>query len=238
MSTNPLSIGAICLDLDDTLWPVTPVIQRAEACLMQWLGEHCPRVTQRFSLEGMRKRRDELLDRFPQQVHNMSFIRRALLGEMLLESGYGEDLAEQAFAVFYQARNQVELYHDVLPALHRLSSRFPLVAVSNGNADVSRIGLGRYFIASVLAQDIGLPKPHGAMFDAAARCAGVAAEQVLHVGDDPHTDVHGARQAGMQVAWLDRHGAGWNHPAPEPDWVVSDLQELANGLGLEQEPAS
>lgn len=238
MSPTPTSIVAICLDLDDTLWPVAPVIQRAEAKLMQWLVDHCPAVAERVTLELMRRRREEMTRRFPDRLHDMTFMRRTLLRELLGESGYGPALAEQAFEIFFQERNRVELYDDVLPALHRLSSRFPLVAVSNGNADLSMIGLDRFFVASVQAREIGLPKPESAIFDAAARRAGVSPEQVLHVGDDPHADVHGARQAGMQVAWLDRQCVGWTAEVPAPEWVVSDLQELANGLGLEQERAS
>lgn len=232
MTPVPDSIGAICLDLDDTLWPVAPAIARAERRLMAWMGQVCPRVLQRYTLDGMRQQRDEMLRRYPDRGHDMTFLRRRLLAEMLVESGYGDELADSAFEVFFHARNQVDLYGDVLPALQRLSARYPLVAVSNGNADLARVGLDHFFVASVQAREVGTAKPGGAIFKAAARRAGVQPGRVLHVGDDPHADVHGAREAGMQVAWIDRAGEGWRHPAPAPEWIVADLQELANRLGL------
>src|SRR6218665_2172681 len=35
-------IRAISIDLDDPLWPIRPTIARAEAALLDWLGQHAP----------------------------------------------------------------------------------------------------------------------------------------------------------------------------------------------------
>src|SRR6218665_2420896 len=35
-------IRALPTDLDDTLWPIRPTIARAEAALLDWLGQHAP----------------------------------------------------------------------------------------------------------------------------------------------------------------------------------------------------
>lgn len=39
---------AILFDLDDTLWPIAPVILQAEQTLHAWLQAHAPRVAERF----------------------------------------------------------------------------------------------------------------------------------------------------------------------------------------------
>ena len=42
-------VKAISLDLDDTLWPVWPTIERAEKALHQWLVEYAPMAAALFS---------------------------------------------------------------------------------------------------------------------------------------------------------------------------------------------
>jgi len=51
------------------------------------------------------------------------------------------------------------------------------------------------------------------MFHEACRLAGAAPEEVLHIGDDPHLDVLGARRAGLQAAWIRRPQFADRHPA-------------------------
>ena len=42
-------IKAITLDLDDTLWPIWPTIERAEKALHDWLSEHAPMTCALFA---------------------------------------------------------------------------------------------------------------------------------------------------------------------------------------------
>ena len=37
-------IEAVVLDLDDTLWPIAPVINRAEKALARWIVDNAPAV--------------------------------------------------------------------------------------------------------------------------------------------------------------------------------------------------
>ena len=120
---------------------------------------------------------------------------------------------------------KVDLFADVLPALEFLAARFPLVAVSNGNADVARMGLGRYFLSSVSAHEFGVAKPDARIFQAAAEVAGVDAHDVLHVGDDALLDVLGADACGMQTVWVNREGHAWSH-GTQPHLTVTDLAQL------------
>ncbi len=231
MTAAEQPIEAICLDLDDTLWPVLPVIQRAERAMLDWLQANYPDISRRFPRKTLRQRLAQILERFPEQKHDMSFVRRNLLGEITRQAGHPPGVAEQAYQVFFEERNRVDLYQDVLPALEWLSARFPLVAVTNGNADLNRVGLGQYFVASIQAREIGVAKPEREIFDVAVQRTGVAHARVLHVGDDPHTDVHGAHQAGMQAAWVNRKGENWQPESPPPRMIVSDLEELSIKLG-------
>ena len=39
---DPSRVRALTLDLDDTLWPVWPIIDRAEQVLHDWLASNAP----------------------------------------------------------------------------------------------------------------------------------------------------------------------------------------------------
>ena len=141
------------------------------------------------------------------------------------------DSARPAFDFFFAERQRVDLFDDALAALDFLAARYPVVAVSNGNADVHRIGIGRYFKASLSATQVGIAKPDARIFHAGAQAAGAAPGEVLHVGDDPHLDGTGALAAGMQMAWINRAGAPWpQDDARRPHAVVRDLKALCGLL--------
>jgi putative hydrolase of the HAD superfamily len=129
----------------------------------------------------------------------------------------------------------VELYADALPALARITARWPVASLTNGNADLQRIGIHAHFHCHVCARDAGVGKPDARIFHAAAAQLGVAPSAILHVGDDPHLDVCGARDAGMRTAWINRTRAPWPQAlgAP-PDLDLPDLAALADWLDASQ----
>lgn len=227
-------IRAITLDLDDTLWPIWPTIARAEVALNDWLAQHAPGTAQLLQDADLRRAvRAEVERDLAHQAHDLSLLRRESIRRALARAGDDTGLAEPAFEVFFAERQRVVLYADVLPALEQLSARFPVVALSNGNADLSRVGLSRYFKGGLSAREFGVAKPDARIFHAAAALAGVPAEAVLHVGDDAHLDVLGGLDAGMQVAWVNRDGADWPHAPREPHLHVADLTVLCDRLGCQ-----
>jgi putative hydrolase of the HAD superfamily len=110
-----------------------------------------------------------------------------------------------------------------------LAARYPLVGLSNGNADVFRTAAGPYFKASVSARLFGVAKPDTRIFHAAAAQLNLTADAVLHVGDDVTTDVLGAMNAGMQTAWVNTQDHEWPHDTAQP-LTVSHLAELCDHL--------
>ncbi|MGC1524196.1 MAG: HAD family hydrolase [Steroidobacteraceae bacterium] len=216
----------LSFDLDDTLWPVAPVIAAAEADLFLWLRERYPRTVSGHSVESMRAQRASLSERFPEQGHDLTFLRHRALQDLFAAAGHAESLADQALEVFLSARNRVELYDDVRPALIRLRSRYPLYALSNGNADLGRCGIADLFAGHITARAAGCAKPDARIFARLAREAGVEAARVLHIGDDPLTDVVGARQAGMQAVWINRAARQWPAHFLPPARTITSLAEI------------
>ena len=231
-----MPLRALSLDLDDTLWPVWPAIRQAEACLQQWLAEHAPATHAAHDKAAMQALRAAVAQDRPDWAHDLSALRQESIRRALLAAGDDPALAEPAFQAFIAARHQVTLFDDVLPALARLAARYPLLALSNGNAQVQRVpGLGPHFTAALSARELGLAKPAPQAFLAVCARAGCAPHEVLHIGDDAVMDVDGALAAGLQAAWVQRPelagASAAARPAGRPQHEVPDLLVLAERLG-------
>lgn len=219
---------ALSFDLDDTLWPIMPTMERAELRLDEWLARHCPRAHAQWPAPQLRELRDATWLAHPHLQHDFTATRMICLRQVLQPHGYDESMVEAAFAEFYAARNEVQLFPEVRGALEQLSRRFRLIAISNGNADLKRIGLDDLFEFSVHAREHGAAKPSRCIFDAAAHKLGLPNAQVLHVGDHPEHDVAAALAAGMGAVWLDRGLTAAAEPVAAPR--VEDLQQLLHWL--------
>lgn len=222
-----MKLTAITLDLDDTLWPIAPVMERADAVLHRWMELHCPRAAQALSASAMRALRDRVFAEHPHLGHDFTALRMICLRAALLPHGYGEAEVEGAYEVFYTARNQVDLYPEVATALERMARCAPLVSLSNGNACLQRVGLAGLFHSQISARSFGRAKPDPAIFHAACALVGSEPAQTLHVGDHPEQDVLGALGAGLNAAWINREQLAWPHGEPAP-MVFACLSELAD----------
>jgi putative hydrolase of the HAD superfamily len=224
-------IKAVTIDLDDTLWPIWPTIERAEKVLHDWLSDHAPMTAALFANPAaLREIRNEMTTARPELKHDLSALRRESIRLALYRAGEDPLLAGAAFEVFFAERQRVTLFDDALPALEFLAARYPLVALSNGNADLARIGLAHFFRASISAREFGVGKPDPRIFHAAAGAVDTLPDAILHIGDDATLDGLGALNAGMQAAWLNRSDALWPHEQ-EPQVTLTHLGELRDLLG-------
>ena len=81
----------------------------------------------------------------------------------------------------------------------------------------------RYFDGVVVSAVSGVEKPDPRLFEEALEASGVGRDRVVHVGNDPVTDISGAAEAGIDTVLVDRKG---NIAAPEATFVIPDLNEL------------
>ena len=146
------------------------------------------------------------------------------------EAGDDPCHVDAAFEAFFAERNRVEFYPDALAALQRLAARVPLAALSNGNADLARIGVHTHFAFQLGAREHGAPKPAASIYHAACARLGASPYQVLHVGDDIELDVLGAARAGLRTCWLNRDNLDWPHADVRPDLKFASLTALADWL--------
>jgi len=121
------------------------------------------------------------------------------------------------------------LFDDVMPALLALRSAGVRTAViSNADEDVTVVALHFAFADRmdliVTSALVGYEKPDPRTFHAAVDPLGVDPAEALHVGDQPKSDIAGARAIGMQAALLDRYGRHADHDCQR----LGSLTELAD----------
>ncbi len=203
---RPPPLRAILFDLDDTLWPLQPLIASAEAAMLAWLTQHAPAVAA-LGLAQMRAQRECLIEEQPSYRVDLWSLRLHMLKDAFASAGVLDQDGTQALAAlqaFAHARNQVQLYADVLPALQHLQQHFHLGTISNGFADLQQIGLHQHFRVSIAAHQFGSAKPDPSIFHAACAELDVAPAEALYIGDDLLLDVQGAQLAGLRAIWLNR----------------------------------
>ena len=120
---------------------------------------------------------------------------------------------------------------DVVPALRRLrASGKKLVVVSNANgrmrAALGRVGIGPHVDLVIDSHEEGVEKPDPQIFERALARTGSRAETTVHVGDLFHTNVVGARAAGLRAVLLDIGDLYRDHDCER----VRSLAELADLL--------
>lgn len=210
-------IRLLTFDLDNTLWDVNLVIRRAEATMIDWLDRHRPHW-RAIGPAGLPLLRQQILQAHPQFAHDLTTLRKLLLLELLLQTGHSREDArtgsEMAFDAFYSERNQVELFPGVRQTLESLSKDYELHALSNGNADIHRAGLGDLFQHHFSAAGVGRAKPHPDMFLAALKASGHVAAEAVHIGDHPEQDVAAAQALHWRTVWANFDASNW--PLAQP----------------------
>ncbi|WP_426119502.1 HAD family hydrolase [Pseudomonas sp. DSP3-2-2] len=225
-------IKLITFDLDDTLWDTAPAIVGAEATLRDWLAANAPKLGP-VPVEHLWEIRTRLLDADPTLKHRISALRRRVLFHALEDAGYAhdeaQDLADKSFEVFLHGRHQVQIFPEVQPMLEILAKTFTLGVITNGNADVRRLGLADYFAFALCAEDLGIGKPDPAPFLEALKRGNADPAHAVHIGDHPGDDIAGAQQAGMRAIWYNPQGKPWE-AEKSPDAEISSLTQLPDVL--------
>jgi HAD superfamily hydrolase (TIGR01549 family) len=223
---NLLQVQVISFDLDDTLWDCAPAIANAEQALFEWHTRVTPAITQRHTPSTLQVYRAEFRQNNPALKGCVTAMRIAGLRSLLGAFGYPEHLAEEGFTVFYNARSQVDLYHGAVDMLKVLSESFRLVAITNGNADLQSIGISRYFERIYAANLTLLEKPAPDMFHLCLSEMDIPPVALLHIGDNPVTDIFGANAVGVQTLWFNQHNNAWPEHLNPPDFEANNLSDV------------
>ncbi|WP_457913982.1 5-amino-6-(5-phospho-D-ribitylamino)uracil phosphatase YigB [Candidatus Gillettellia adelgis] len=202
-SLRPLA--ALTFDLDDTLYDNHPVIRKTEQKAVAFLQKYHPRLIN-FQVADLYRLRRKLRKKEPEIYHDVTRWRWRAIHLALSQHGLcntastiGANHTMQHFALW---RSQIEVPSETHTTLAALRERYPLAAITNGNADISLCGLADYFQFVLRAGLDGRAKPYQDMYQLASQRLGVVAGKILHVGDNLNTDIAGALHSGFQACWI------------------------------------
>ncbi len=227
-----MAIKLVTFDLDNTLWENDSVIQRAEQACYHFLQQEAPELANRYSLKDLTSLRQKLMTQSPSLSAQVSKVRKLSMQQALESVGYSSaqipHLVNQAFEVFFHARNQVTLFPQTLPLLQALRQQYQLISITNGNSDLEKIGLAEYFSFALSAEKVGASKPRPNLFHAALHKGNVKAHETVHIGDHHEEDIFGAQQLGIHTIWFNPQQLRWEDQSdkPAPTAVVHCLSEI------------
>lgn len=154
----------------------------------------------------------------------------------LAESGV--TVNDEAVRNIMTGYDQLSTFDDVIPALQELGSLKDVkcVVFSNGtrkmidnsmrNSDISSIS--NLFSDFISVDHLQSFKPAPEVYKYLAQCTGMTGKEndIWLVSGNPF-DIVGARAVGLNAAWVDRAGRGWQDKlGPEPTKIIHSLKEL------------
>lgn len=226
------AIRAMTFDLDDTLYDNRPVIANLEQQMVAWMAKHHP-VSGSHPVAWWIELKQALAQQRPALKHDVTLWRFKQIEQGLKLLGYDEQnaflAAHQAIEEVLRLRNQIDVPQETHRVLALLSEKMPLIAITNGNADPQKIGLGHYFQTVLKAGPDGFAKPFPDLFDRAQHILGVERSSILHVGDHLVTDVYGAWKNGFSSCWINDQNCQLFKAGKArilPDIEVAHLAEL------------
>jgi putative hydrolase of the HAD superfamily len=231
---NLPTIAAISFDLDDTLYDNVPIILQAEHALVTWLSQQFPQHRQVSDPYFWRQFKALAIKHDPALVNDVTLCRKVALQLGFQHLGVTDknkrdSLSEEALAHFLHWRNNIPITPTIDDLLQQLSAKFPLVVITNGNANIEHLSIAKYFSAIYAADYANPMKPAPTMYMNACDNLSIHPRQLLHVGDSVSSDVLGAHAANCPSVWFNPH----NHPLDArslPDIEIQALTELVSFL--------
>ena len=226
-------IRMITFDLDDTLWDNVPTITKAEIETRKWIENKVGKIDW-GDLNDFLNLREELIKEDESIKWDISKLRKEIFKRKLAHitpEKYRNKLVEDAFAVFISRRHEVKLFDGVETALKQLSKNFLLGVLTNGNADIFRFNIGKYFSFSVSSLEAKNSKPNRAHFDKAIEIMeNIKFDEILHIGDHQVNDILAAYNLGIESLWFNNNESTWDQNFPKPDEFSSweHLPEIVN----------
>ena len=228
------NIQLISFDLDNTLWDVKKTIIGAEKTLRLWMQQHTPEALAVYASDAVEGIRHDVLAQHPNKRHDLSFLRIQVLQECMLKADMSmqsaEEMAQEAFDVFFAGRNRVVFFDNAIEILESLSKNYRLFALTNGNANIDRVGIGHLFSGAISSADVGASKPDPKMFSTLLERSGATASCSVHIGDHLSDDILGASKAGMHSIWFNYQGEYKNDSGVKPTREVRSLAQLPSAI--------
>mmetsp|Transcript_105166 Transcript_105166/g.263405 ORF Transcript_105166/g.263405 Transcript_105166/m.263405 type:complete len:334 (-) Transcript_105166:99-1100(-) len=246
----------ITFDLDDTLWPQDPVINRANAAMMAELQKASASVSSADviaqEMRAIRQKRSELAKAQGKPPFRISYsdLRKEGIAAVLCKhadqsQASADKAAESIFEVWLAARHQAAgelLFEGAAAAIAELRSDHPeavIGAITNSRADPFAIQeLKPFFDFCVSGEDADVfphRKPSAVIFEKAIERARAASPNWrdskedrwwVHIGDDLPNDVRASALAGAAAVWVTGGDRAQAAAQERPSYSTATAEEV------------
>ena len=207
------SIQLITFDLDDTFWDIKSTIINAEMNSRKWSEDRIGEKIEWGTFEDFMKIRNELVKEDTSLEYDLGMLRKKTIAhhtkKFFKDANDLNEFIEDAYIFFLEERHKVTFYDDVVSVLEQLSAEYKLGVLTNGNADVNKLGIGHLFDFSISSMDVKSNKPDKAHFVKARDLSQIDFKNTLHVGDHQVNDILGARKLGINTMWFNLKNLDW-----------------------------
>ncbi|QNL50677.1 noncanonical pyrimidine nucleotidase, YjjG family [Olivibacter sp. SDN3] len=155
-------------------------------------------------------------------------LRRARFADTFSELGISPTLFPEAFETDYLrlCPHKTNLFPGVHDTLAYLRENYVLHLISNGFKDAAAIkivktGIKKYFSQIIISEDVGVHKPHPAIYSHSLVAAQANKEESVMIGDSIEADIRGAQAFGLDAIYFNPNGL------EEPADVKKSIRELA-----------
>ncbi len=224
VDTLTFDIFGTVLNLTGSL---TPPVQK-------FLSEHEASITgdEFYAQWRARQRIEQYQDNLLMLGHNgyLETCRRAFVYTLKANS---IDFTTDEVAKLMKVYNDLRPYDDAVEGLNRLSKKYALVALSNGEQQylerLAKNNIRTDFDAIISVESVGVFKPHPAVYRSAARTLSKEPGQIMMVAAHSF-DIMGARACGYRGAYVNRYRLPTEESPYQPDFEVEDFLALADRL--------
>ena len=211
----------ITFDLDDTFWDIAPVIIKAEKDTRAWLRKTVGEI-EWGSMSDFMGIREDLIKVMPSLEWDIGLLRKEIYKQKLKNIVTNElernELINTAYSMFLEKRHEVIFYDGVCDTIEKLSKKYHLGILTNGNADIFKYDIGKFFDFSISSFDVQDNKPNKPHFESAKnKYENISYEEIIHIGDHQINDVYGAYQLGMKAIWFNNMNNEWDQSFDKPD---------------------
>ena len=223
-------IKLITFDLDDTLWDNRPTIMKAEIDTRKWIDDKVGEV-EWGDFNDFLNLREDLIKEDKTIEWDISKLRKEIFKKKLCHitpKNFRDEIVDKAFEIFIAKRHEIKLFDGVKESLYNLSKKYTLGVLTNGNADIYKFDIGKYFKFSISSLEAKNSKPNRAHFDmAVSKVNDISFNNILHIGDHQINDILCAHNLGIDSLWFNNTNQSWSQNIEKPD-------EFSSWTNLEQ----
>ncbi|WP_462247263.1 YjjG family noncanonical pyrimidine nucleotidase [Ekhidna sp.] len=205
-------IKHVFFDLDHTLWDYDRSAHETLTEIYFNLNLNSGDLTQKKFVNTFYDVNDKLWQKYNNGLIDREYIKTQRFNEVFIKSGIDVEKSPLASSYFLEnCSKKPYLMEDALTALNYLSNRYELHIITNGfldaqNRKLENSGIAKYFKVMITSECIDARKPNPVIFEHSLKEASATKDDSIMIGDNPRTDIQGAKDYGIKTIFYDPSG--------------------------------